>query len=286
MGGGDHASVEVTSLRIAEFSDTLDWRPMLFPEPITAQKACFLCGVVYKKAVRLSCNHRLCTKCYTQCVDKGGICPVDQEPFCEDDVEQSEVSLDYILKRKPMDVMPGPPVYAMPTSAAITRASAYQYALPTNALSAQAPAYQHTYQTAAPVAQGTTSLRRVTSLSQLYSGTVATAPAYQQYQYAYPTAAQVSQSAVSVERFASQPTLQIPAMATVQYTQYPTVPQVCQEATCHAVSRSQIYRGGGAQVPATPAHHYVHPTLSRVPRRRASVTRVTAQVATSATSPG
>lgn len=100
MGGGDHASVEMTSLRVAEFSDTLDWRPMLFPEPIIAQKACSLCGVVYKKAARLACNHRLCTKCYTQCVDKGGICPVDQEPFCEDDVEQFEVSLDYILKRK------------------------------------------------------------------------------------------------------------------------------------------------------------------------------------------
>lgn len=100
MGGGDHASVEMTSLRVAEFSDILDWRPMLFPEPIIAQKACSLCGVVYKKAVRLACNHRLCTKCYTQCVDKGGICPVDQEPFCEDDVELLEVSRDYILKRK------------------------------------------------------------------------------------------------------------------------------------------------------------------------------------------
>ncbi|KAG0443902.1 hypothetical protein HPB47_014407 [Ixodes persulcatus] len=85
--------------RVAGFSDTLDWRPMLFQEPIIAQKACALCGVVHRKAVRLPCVHTLCTKCHAQCVDKGSVCPVDQKPFCEDDVEWLEVSLKYILNR-------------------------------------------------------------------------------------------------------------------------------------------------------------------------------------------
>ncbi|XP_040357259.1 uncharacterized protein LOC115324411 [Ixodes scapularis] len=73
---------------------------MLFQEPVIAQRACALCGVVYKKAVRLPCAHTLCTKCHAQCVDKGGACPVDQEPFCEEDLEKLELSAEYIWKRK------------------------------------------------------------------------------------------------------------------------------------------------------------------------------------------
>ncbi|CAN8011576.1 unnamed protein product [Ixodes pacificus] len=100
MGGGDHVQVEATSFRVADFSDILDWRPMLFQEPIVAHRACVLCGVVYRKAVRLPCLHTLCIKCHALCVEKGEECPVDQQPFCEDDVEHLEASLNYILKRK------------------------------------------------------------------------------------------------------------------------------------------------------------------------------------------
>uniref|UniRef100_V5HRY0 Putative tnf receptor-associated factor 5 n=1 Tax=Ixodes ricinus TaxID=34613 RepID=V5HRY0_IXORI len=89
----------MASFRVAEFSEVLDWRPMLFQEPIIAQRACVLCGVVYKKAVRLPCVHTLCTKCHSQCVERGSACPVDQKPFCEDDVEQLDVSLKYLLNR-------------------------------------------------------------------------------------------------------------------------------------------------------------------------------------------
>ncbi|KAG0442361.1 hypothetical protein HPB47_015730 [Ixodes persulcatus] len=98
-GMGDGAQLEVASFRVAEFSEVLDWRPMLFQEPIIAQRACVLCGVVYKKAVRLPCVHTLCTKCHAQCVERGSACPVDQKPFCEDDVEQLDVSLKYLLNR-------------------------------------------------------------------------------------------------------------------------------------------------------------------------------------------
>uniref|UniRef100_A0A6B0UX84 Putative tnf receptor-associated factor n=1 Tax=Ixodes ricinus TaxID=34613 RepID=A0A6B0UX84_IXORI len=98
-GMGDGAKLDVSSFRVAEFSDVLDWRPMLFQEPVIAQRACVLCGVVYKKAVRLPCIHTLCAKCHAECVERGSACPVDQKPFCEDDVEQLEVSPKYLLNR-------------------------------------------------------------------------------------------------------------------------------------------------------------------------------------------
>ncbi|KAG0443899.1 hypothetical protein HPB47_014404, partial [Ixodes persulcatus] len=97
MAGGYFAPVEMVSFRIAGFSDVLDWRPTLFQEPIIAQKTCVLCGVLYRKAVRLPCNHTLCTKCHAQCVVEGSACPVDQKPFCEGDAEQLEVPLKCIL---------------------------------------------------------------------------------------------------------------------------------------------------------------------------------------------
>ncbi|KAG0444248.1 hypothetical protein HPB47_014005 [Ixodes persulcatus] len=100
MEGGDCAKVKMASFRVAGFSDVLDWRPMLFQEPIIAQRACVLCGVLYKNAVRLPCVHTLCVKCHAQCVDEGSACPVDQQAFSEDDVEQLKVSLKYILNRK------------------------------------------------------------------------------------------------------------------------------------------------------------------------------------------
>ncbi|CAN7941270.1 unnamed protein product [Ixodes hexagonus] len=90
----------MASFIVAEFSDVLDWRPMLFQEPIIAQRACALCGILYRKTVRLPCVHALCVKCHAQRVDEGSTCPVDQEPFCEDDVEPLELSLKYILNRK------------------------------------------------------------------------------------------------------------------------------------------------------------------------------------------
>ncbi|KAG0429712.1 hypothetical protein HPB47_023352 [Ixodes persulcatus] len=90
MAGGTHAPVEMVSFRVAGFSDALDWRPTLFQEPIIAQKT---------KAVRLPCIHTMCTKCHAQCADKVSVCPVDQKPFCEDDIEQLEVPLKYILNR-------------------------------------------------------------------------------------------------------------------------------------------------------------------------------------------
>ncbi|CAN8007853.1 unnamed protein product [Ixodes pacificus] len=100
MGDSACARVETVSFRVAGFLDILDWRPVLFQEPIIAQRACALCGVVYKKAVRLSCVHTLCLKCHAKCVDEGSVCPVDQEPFCKEDIEKLEVSVEYILKRK------------------------------------------------------------------------------------------------------------------------------------------------------------------------------------------
>ncbi|KAG0422365.1 hypothetical protein HPB47_001809 [Ixodes persulcatus] len=124
---------------------------------------------------------------------------------------------------------------------------------------------------AMPSSPGTTSVRRVTSLSQLYSSTVATAPAYPQYQYAYPAAAPVSQRTVSFRRVGStsqpcQVNTQIPATTTVQYAEYPTVTQTPQGAT---TCDEQERRSRRLQ--------YVYPTVSEVPQGKASVTRATTQ---------
>ncbi|KAG0426860.1 hypothetical protein HPB47_026042 [Ixodes persulcatus] len=100
MATGDHGPVGTLSRRTVGFSDALDWRPLLFVEPVIAERACALCGVLCRKAVRLWCAHTVCSDCYAECVERGGTCPLDQEPFCEDDLDRLECSAGYIMKRR------------------------------------------------------------------------------------------------------------------------------------------------------------------------------------------
>ncbi|EEC10398.1 secreted protein, putative [Ixodes scapularis] len=110
MAADDHGAVEALSHRMVGFSDALDWRPLLFVEPVIAERACALCGVVCGTAVRLSCAHTLCPDCYAECVEQGRTCPLDQEPFSEDDLLRLDCSTSYLGKRRQLDMSINPNV--------------------------------------------------------------------------------------------------------------------------------------------------------------------------------
>ncbi|CAN8005043.1 unnamed protein product [Ixodes hexagonus] len=97
---GGRRSVKTVSLSVSGFSDTLDWRTFLFTERAVVQRACSLCGLLFRRAVGLPCAHTLCEKCYSRRADEHCTCPLDDEVFSQDDVEEVDVALDYLLKRK------------------------------------------------------------------------------------------------------------------------------------------------------------------------------------------
>lgn len=83
------------------FSKELDWRPLHFVEPIPAHRICNACGLVPRVTVFLPCRHLLCQTCYEQCLsDDVHSCPLDGEPFHEEDAQWGEFRFDFLLKRK------------------------------------------------------------------------------------------------------------------------------------------------------------------------------------------
>ncbi|XP_037273633.2 uncharacterized protein LOC119165622 [Rhipicephalus microplus] len=65
-----------------------NWRPMRFEDELTSIRyACCVCHVIPCTMVLLPCSHILCEQCVTGCViqDGGSVCPLDAQPFCEDE---------------------------------------------------------------------------------------------------------------------------------------------------------------------------------------------------------
>ncbi|KAL1479821.1 hypothetical protein MTO96_051549 [Rhipicephalus appendiculatus] len=76
--------------RLCDSVSGANWRPTLFVDELTLSRyACCVCHVVPSKTVVLPCSHALCEHCLTGCVvqDGGSICPLDTEPFREDECQ-------------------------------------------------------------------------------------------------------------------------------------------------------------------------------------------------------
>ncbi|KAL1478346.1 hypothetical protein MTO96_035085 [Rhipicephalus appendiculatus] len=77
-----------------------NWRPTRFEDERTVkQYACCVCHVIPNTTVLLPCSHILCQQCVTGCVVRNGgsVCPLDAEPFCEDECQK--LKLPYKKKR-------------------------------------------------------------------------------------------------------------------------------------------------------------------------------------------
>ncbi|KAL3187687.1 hypothetical protein MRX96_024718 [Rhipicephalus microplus] len=86
----DHA--RPTLHRLCDSVSGANWRPTRFEDERTVnQYACCVCHVIPSTTVLLPCSHALCEQCVTGCAaGKGGgnICPLDAEPFCEDECQK------------------------------------------------------------------------------------------------------------------------------------------------------------------------------------------------------
>uniref|UniRef100_G3MT63 TRAF1-6 MATH domain-containing protein n=1 Tax=Amblyomma maculatum TaxID=34609 RepID=G3MT63_AMBMU len=64
------------------FSIQLDWRPLVFVDPLPTFRVCSACGLVRRKTALLPCFHALCEYCYMQNAQDGTCtCPRDGCPY-------------------------------------------------------------------------------------------------------------------------------------------------------------------------------------------------------------
>ncbi|KAH7974441.1 hypothetical protein HPB49_015539 [Dermacentor silvarum] len=76
--------------RVCDSVSGVNWRPTRFvDELVLARYACCVCHVIPTTTVVLPCCHALCEECQAGCVVEGGgsVCPLDGEPFSEDECE-------------------------------------------------------------------------------------------------------------------------------------------------------------------------------------------------------
>ncbi|KAH7972191.1 hypothetical protein HPB52_009035 [Rhipicephalus sanguineus] len=72
-------------------SSQASWRPTRFEDEFTVLRyACSVCDIIPSTTVVLPSSHVLFELCVTGCVvqDSGSICPLDTEPFCEDECQK------------------------------------------------------------------------------------------------------------------------------------------------------------------------------------------------------
>ncbi|KAL1475969.1 hypothetical protein MTO96_036884 [Rhipicephalus appendiculatus] len=80
--------------RLCDSVNGVNWRPTRFEDELTLSRyACCVCHVLPSTTVLLPCSHSLCEQCLTGCVvqDGGSVCPLDQEPFCEDECQKNRL---------------------------------------------------------------------------------------------------------------------------------------------------------------------------------------------------
>ncbi|XP_037273051.2 uncharacterized protein LOC119164957 [Rhipicephalus microplus] len=76
--------------RLCDSVSGANWRPTRFEDEFTLSRyACCACHVIPSTTVLLPCSHALCEQCLAGCViqDGGSVCPMDAEPFCEDECQ-------------------------------------------------------------------------------------------------------------------------------------------------------------------------------------------------------
>nr|XP_054924876.1 uncharacterized protein LOC126527642 isoform X3 [Dermacentor andersoni] len=77
--------------RVCDSVSGVNWRPTRFVDELMLTRyACCACHVIPSTTVVLPCCHALCEQCQRGSVvqDGGCVCPLDGEPFCEDECQK------------------------------------------------------------------------------------------------------------------------------------------------------------------------------------------------------
>ncbi|KAH7974498.1 hypothetical protein HPB49_016061 [Dermacentor silvarum] len=80
--------------RVCDSVSGVNWRPTRFADESTLNHyACCVCHVIPSTTVLLPCSHALCEQCRAGSAvqDGGSVCPLDGEPFCEDDCQKLQL---------------------------------------------------------------------------------------------------------------------------------------------------------------------------------------------------
>ncbi|KAK8757055.1 hypothetical protein V5799_000244 [Amblyomma americanum] len=88
-----------TRYTLVGFSAELDWRPLVFKEPLQTFRVCSACGLVRKRTAMLPCMHTFCEACYEQSAQEGArTCPRDGRRCEEQDVDWKDFQLEELLE--------------------------------------------------------------------------------------------------------------------------------------------------------------------------------------------